>query len=183
MGLSMIAIGICGIPVYASIANRFGKRLAMMAVLVSSIVVFVATWWLYDPTKPWLQTFASGFIAFTQAGFWMLYGSIGADIIDYDEAETGKRREGAFTACGSWIMKFGQAIALTATGWLLKATGFDQALGANQTEQSLFWIRFLLAAIPVCGLVLGMIALMRYGLTPQKLAEIRAKLEARRGRV
>jgi GPH family glycoside/pentoside/hexuronide:cation symporter len=80
-------------------------------------------------------------------------------------------------------MKFGQAIALTATGWLLKATGFDQALGANQTEQSLFWIRFLLAAIPVCGLVLGMIALMRYGLTPQKLAEIRAKLEARRGRV
>jgi GPH family glycoside/pentoside/hexuronide:cation symporter len=183
MGLSGMVLGICGIPVYAGIAHRYGKRIAMGAVQLSAIVVFIATWWLYDPSIPWIQVFASGFIAFTAAGFWMLYGSIGADIIDYDEVETGKRREGAFSACGSWIMKVGMALGAWAAGELLNATGFDQALGGNQTPQAIFWIRFLLAAIPVAGLLVAMAALMRYGLTEEKLAEIRMKLEARRGKV
>ena len=41
----------------------------------------------------------------------MLYGSMTADVMDYDELESGKRREGAFAACGSWIMKFGDGLA------------------------------------------------------------------------
>jgi GPH family glycoside/pentoside/hexuronide:cation symporter len=93
------------------------------------------------------------------------------------------RREGAFTACGSWIMKVGQAVGIGFSGVVLSATGFDAALGGAQTESAIFNIRFYLAAIPIVGLVLALIILSRLGLTDQRVREIRRELEARRGRV
>jgi len=44
-------------------------------------------------------------------------------------------------------------------------------------------VRFLLASIPIVGLFLAMVALARFPLSQQKMAEIRAALEARRGKV
>ena len=183
MGVAGMVLGFCGIPVYAFIANRLGKRGGIMAVLGTAVAVFVGTWWLYDPTRPWLQPFATGMIAFTGAGFWMLDGAIGADVIDYDELETGKRREGAFTACGSWIMKVGMAIGAGASGIILSATGFDAALGGDQTPHTLFMIRFLLAAVPIAGILLALVMIYYFPLTPAKMVEIRTKLEERRGKV
>jgi GPH family glycoside/pentoside/hexuronide:cation symporter len=183
MGLSGMAFGFCGIPVYAYAAKRLGKKRGMMTVQLSAIAVFISTWWLYTPDVRWLQVIASGLIAFTSAGFWMIYGSISADVMDYDELETGKRREGAFSACGSWIMKFGMAIGGWATSEILARTGFDATLGGNQSVQTIFTIRILLAAVPIAGLVLAFVMLARLGLTQAKMAEVRAKLEARRGLV
>lgn len=183
MGLSGMGLGLCGIPVYAYAAKRLGKKRGMMLVQVSAMAVFAGTWWLYNPEIVWLQVFASGLIAFTSAGFWMLYGSISADVMDCDELETGKRREGAFSACGSWIMKFGMGMGNWASGEILANTGFDATLGGNQTPHAIFMIRILLAAIPICGLVLAFVMLARVGLTQQKMAEVRGQLEARRGEV
>jgi len=183
MGLSGMVFGLMGIPVYASVARRWGKRIAMGSVQITAILVFVGTWWLYTPEIHWLQIFASGLIAFTGAGFWMIFGSIGADIVDYDERDTGKRREGAFSACGSWIMKAGMALGAWGSGEILGRTGFDADLGGNQTPEAIFWIRFLLAAIPIAGLIVAFVALSRFGLTEASLAQIRHDLEARRGKV
>jgi GPH family glycoside/pentoside/hexuronide:cation symporter len=183
MGLSGMALGLCGVPVYTIAARKLGKKRGMLAVQVSAIAVFIGTWWLYTPDVRWLQTLASGLIAFTSAGFWIIYGSISADVMDCDELETGKRREGAFSACGSWIMKFGMGIGNWASSEILAATGFDAALGGAQSEATLLTIRLLLAGIPVLGLILAMVLLARLGLTPQKMAEVRTQLEARRGQV
>jgi GPH family glycoside/pentoside/hexuronide:cation symporter len=182
MGLSNSVLGIVGVSVFAFLAHHLTKRGAMALVQLSAIAVFIGTWWLYTPDIVWLQIFASGLIAFTGAGFWMLYGSIGADIIDYDELESGKRREGAFTACGSWIMKVGQAVGIGASGFVLSATGFDSNLGAGQSPGAIWNIRFYLAAIPVIGLVIALVMLARLSLTDKRVAEIRSELEARRGR-
>ena len=103
--------------------------------------------------------------------------------MDYDELETGKRREGAFSACKSWIVKVGMALGALASGELLSRTGFDAKLGAAQSPQALFLIRFLLAFIPVIGLVMAAFALSRFPLTEAKMADIRRQLEAKRGTV
>lgn len=183
MGLSGMVFGFIGIPTFAFTARKLGKRYAVMVILSAAILVFIGTWWFYNPQIRWLQIFASGLIAFTGAGFWMMDGSIRADVIDYDELETGKRREGAFVACDSWISKVGMAIGAGASGVILSATGFDATLGGNQTEHSLFMIRFLLAAVPIAGICVGLAMIYIFPLTPQKMAEIRTQLEARRGKV
>lgn len=183
MGLTGMALGLAGIPVYSFIARKLGKKLGMIVVQVCAIGGFIATWWLYNPAIQWLQVVSCGLTAFTGAGFWMLYGSMTADVIDYDELESGQRREGAFAACASWTMKVGVALGSWASGEILERTGFDSTLGGNQTEHAIFMIRILLASIPVVGLVVALAFLIRFPLTQQKMAEIRQKLEARRGTV
>jgi GPH family glycoside/pentoside/hexuronide:cation symporter len=182
MGVMGMVLGFCGIPVFAFIARRLGKLRAMMCVLGLAIAVFIGTWWLYTPAVVWLQVFASGTIAFIGAGFWMLVGSIGADVMDYDELEGGRRREGSFSACGSWINKVGMAGGAGVSFFILEWVGFDSNT-AHQSAHTIFMIRFLLAAIPIVGLVLAMIALARFPLTQEKMHEIRTALEARRGKV
>jgi GPH family glycoside/pentoside/hexuronide:cation symporter len=182
MGVMGMVMGFLGIPVYAFIARRLGKLNALMCVLGSGIAVFVGTWWLYTPAIVWLQIFASGSIAFVGAGFWTIIGSVGADVMDYDELEGGRRREGSFSACGSWINKVGMAVGAAVSFFILQWVGVDSAVDI-QTPHTIFMIRFLLAAIPIVGLVLAMIALARFPLTQEKMAEIRQQLEARRGKV
>lgn len=182
MGVCGMVLGFCGIPVFAIIARRFGKRHAMAAVLLTAIAVFIATWWLYTPRLQWLQLFATGLIAFTGAGFWLLDGSIRADIIDYDELETGKRREGSFAACISWIGKVGMAVGAGISFYILDWIGFDNA-AAHQTAHTIWLIRFLLAAIPIVGLTIALVALARFPLSQETMADIRRDLEARRGTV
>ncbi|HVW21495.1 MAG TPA: MFS transporter [Opitutaceae bacterium] len=181
MGVSGMILGFLGIPTFTAVARRLGKRHSMRTVMCIAIAAFVATWWLYDPARPWLQPLASGFIAFIGAGFWTLDGSMLADIIDYDELATGNRREGVFASAGSWIMKCGMALGAGAAGFILSGTGFDVALGGNQTAHSIFMIRLLLGVIPILGLLLSLLALARYTLSQEVMADIRRQLEARRG--
>jgi GPH family glycoside/pentoside/hexuronide:cation symporter len=182
MGIMSMVLGFLGIPTFAFIAGRVGKTKAMGCVFMSAMAVFVATWWLYNPDIVWLQIFASGLIAFIGAGFWTLWGSMTADVVDYDELHGGRRREGAFAASNSWIIKFGMAVGAGISFFILDWVGFDSKLGV-QTEHTLFMVRFLFAAIPIAGLCGALVALARFRLTPERMAEIRLELESRRGKV
>lgn len=182
MGVAGMVLGFLGIPAFALLARGFGKRHAMAVVLATTILVFIGTWWLYTPKIVWLQLLATGLIAFTGAGFWLLDSSMRADILDYDERNTGKRREGAFESCISWIGKVGMAVGAGVSFFILDWVGFDSS-AAHQSAHTLFMIRFLFAAIPIVGLVIALFALARFPLTQETMTEIRRELEARRGRV
>jgi GPH family glycoside/pentoside/hexuronide:cation symporter len=183
MGVAGMVLGFLGVPTVQLVAGRLGKRLGMICVLWATIAVFLAAWWLYTPAVVWLQIFATGLIAFTGAGFWVLKDSMTADVVDYDELKGGRRREGAFASSNSWIIKFGMAIGAGISFFILDWVGFDSKLGGNQTEHTLFMVRFLFSGLPVAGLLLALLAMARFPLTPAKMAEIRQQLEARRGTV
>ncbi|MEM9159055.1 MAG: MFS transporter [Verrucomicrobiota bacterium] len=183
MGLAGMGFGFLAAPTFAKISKIAGKTKAMMIVQVCAIAVFVGTWWFYDPNIKWLQFFASGLISFTATGFWLILSSIGADVIDYDEWQNGKRREGAFSACTSLILKFGMIGTTAATGYILTWIGFDADLGGDQSDSTIFWIRFLFLAVPIVSLIGALVALSFFPLTHRKMNEIRSALEARRGAV
>jgi GPH family glycoside/pentoside/hexuronide:cation symporter len=183
MGLSGMAFGFAGIPFFAWIARRHGKRVGLATVLSLAICAFIGDWWLYDPVRPYLQLFACGFVAFTGAGFWTLYNATLGDVVDHDELQTGQRREGSFSACQSWISKLGIALGTGASGWILQFTGFDAKLEGAQSPEVIFAIRILLSSIPVIGLVLALFSLLRFELTEARMLEIRGQLEAKRGQV
>jgi len=183
MGIGGMVLGAIGVPVFALLARRLGKRQALSIVFICAISGFVASWWLYTPSIQWLQIASTGITAFIGSGFWTIWPSMVADVVDYDELHSGRRREGSFAACNSWINKVGMALGAGTSFGLLGWIGFDSKLGTHQTEHTLFMIRFLFAAIPVVGLTFALIALCRFPLTQERMAEIRAQLEARRGLV
>ena len=182
MGVSGMGFGFAGIPFFTTIARHFGKPRALAVVFSLAIAAFIGDWWFYDPQHPALQLLACGCVAFTGAGFWILISSVIADVIDYDELETGQRREGSFAACQSWITKVGIALGVGSSGWILQFTGFDSKLPA-QSEHAIFMIRILLSSIPVLGLFIALLVVLRFPLTEQRMHDIRARLEARRGSV
>jgi GPH family glycoside/pentoside/hexuronide:cation symporter len=182
MGISGMVMGLAGIPFAVWVARRWGKRNALVTVLALAMVAFIGDWFFYNPEWPWLQLLASGCVAFTGAGFWTIYGSTMADVIDHDELETGQRREGSFAACQSWISKVGLALGNGASGWVLQFTGFDSKLPV-QSEHAIWLIRVMLTCIPVVGLGLAIAVILRFGLTEQRMHDIRLGLEARRGAV
>jgi GPH family glycoside/pentoside/hexuronide:cation symporter len=182
MGAAWMIGGFIGPPVLAAICRRLGKQPSMLLALGIGFAAYGATWFLYTPSLPWLQVLSSGSMAFVAASYYMLDQTIGADIMDYDELNTGKRREGAFSACGSWMNKAGNALGYFLAGQVLALTGFA-ADKAAQSPETIFWIRALLAGIPIAGVCLAALFWWRYPLTQQKVAEIRQQLEIRRGKV
>jgi glycoside/pentoside/hexuronide:cation symporter, GPH family len=182
MGFSFMAGGFLGAPFFGWVGKRFDKRQAVMLVGITGICAYGGSWFTYNPSLPWLQLLASGSMAFASAGFWVMNGSMGADTMDYDELTTGKRREGSFSACSSWIMKAANALGILASGVILDSTGFLASKG-TQAAETLFSMRLALAVIPIAGIGLALLTIWTYPLTKRRMLEIRQQLEARRGTV
>jgi len=182
MGVAFMLGGLIGIPLLANLSHRIGKRQAAVVACAVGICGYGGSWFLYTPAIQWLQTIASGLMGMAAASLWMLHSSIGADIVDYDELKTGKRREGAFTACASYILKLGNSFGYYLSGLILTWSGFTWKLKV-QAPETIFWIRFSLASLPIAGLIIAIIFVLRVPLTRQKSEEIRRSLEVRRGTV
>jgi len=182
MGVAFMIGGLIGVPVHATLAHHIGKRHAAVIACLIGICGYGGSWFLYTPNIIWLQTIASGLMGMCAASLWMLHSSIGADIIDDDEYNTHERREGSFTACASYILKLGNSLGYYFSGLILTWVGFTWKLKI-QAPETILGIRASLASLPVVGLIIAIIFVLRVPLTKQKVEETRRKLEERRGRV
>jgi GPH family glycoside/pentoside/hexuronide:cation symporter len=182
MDIAFMLGGLIGAPVLNRIAHIIEKRSAVVVAAIVGIIGYGGSWYLYTPLVPWLQTFSSGLMGMASSGLWMLHSSITADIIDYDELNTGKRREGSFTACSSYVLKLGNSLGYFVSGLILKWAGFNSDI-VTQSPHTIFWIRAMLACIPVLGMLLAIFFILRMTLTKSRCAEIRALLEKLRGTV
>ncbi len=182
MGVAFMVGGLIGVPLHAALSHRIGKREAAVVACLVGICGYGGSWFLYTPAIQWLQTISSCLMGMAAASLWMLHSSIGADVIDYDELNTGIRREGSFTACASYILKLGNSLGYYFSGLILTWSGFTWQLQV-QAPQTIHWIRSSLASLPIAGLIVAIIFVLRVPLTKQKSEEIRKNLEARRGTV
>jgi GPH family glycoside/pentoside/hexuronide:cation symporter len=182
MGLAYMFGGLIGAPILNRVAYYLGKRSALITTSCIGIGAYAGSWYLYTPHIQWLQTVAAGLMGLTASGLWMLYGSICADVIDYDELHTGKRREGSFTSCGTYILKLGSALGGLLAGYVISSVGGNAALQAGAPE-TILRIRIMLSAIPIVGMILVIVFISQVPLTKKICEEIRLKLEARRGQV
>jgi GPH family glycoside/pentoside/hexuronide:cation symporter len=182
VGLAFMIGGLLGAPLLNRVAASIGKRNAVVVAASIGITGYGGAWFLYNPLIPWLQTIASGIMGLAASGLWMLHGSIGADVIDQDELETGSRREGSFTACGSYILKLGNSVGGLVSGAILTWAGRSSAF-VVQAPETIFWTRLMLSTVPVIGLAFAIAAILQLDLTKQRCEETRLALEKRRGQV
>jgi GPH family glycoside/pentoside/hexuronide:cation symporter len=100
-----------------------------------------------------------------------------------DELVTNERREGMYGSIFWWVVKLGMAAALAAGGFLLNATGFDVALEGDQSERTIFLLRFFDAFIPFVTSGVAIWAIATFSITEARAHEIRRELEQRRGKL
>ncbi len=181
--IGYFACGVMGVFAAGWIAHRFGKGKALLFTLGTGIFAFGSSWWMYTPGNGWLVVANTALTGFSSTGLWVILPSMCVDVVDDDEIRSGQRREGAFTSWYSWIMKFGMAVSFLAANELLEIVGYRQSLGGDQAPETIWWIRFLFAGIPIVAQLIALGLLAFYPLSRERMQAIRLELEARRGAV
>jgi len=173
----------CAIFIVTKLSTLYGKRNAFFITIAISIFGYALKWVCFTPDHPQLVLIPPIFFAFGLGGLFTLMGSMVADVCDLDELNTGERREGMFGSIFWWVVKLGLAAAMAAGGFLLNATGFDVALAGEQSAETLYFMRLADVLVPVTCSVIAIWMVATYPITESVAAEVRQKLEKRRGKM
>ena len=104
--------------------------------------------------------------------------AIKGDVIDYDEYETGERKEGTYLAAWNLAAKLGTGLMIALSGWALEGAGF--VANQPQSELTLWTIKGMTGGAPFLCLLIGMVIFSRFSLDAAQAAEIRAAIASRR---
>lgn len=170
------------IPIVAYMSKVMGKQKAFIWSQSLSILGYASLLFLFVPGKPYLFLIALPFISFGIGSLFTLMMSMTSDVIDIDELNTGKRREGIFGAIYWWMVKFGLAIAGGLTGIILWYIDFNSG-AATQTYETMFELRMFFSAVPVIGTLFALWAMWNYDVNEEKSHEIRAQLERKKAAI
>ena len=104
------------------------------------------------------------------------------DIIEFDQAETGERREGSYYAFASFFQKVATGIAIWGMGQALAATGYLTPIQGqplpDQPAAAVDAIRFFMGPIPAVLLLVAIIFAWRFNITRQSHRAMVEKLKS-----
>lgn len=118
-------------------------------------------------------------VSFGVATAYVVPWAILPDVIELDELNTGKRREGAFYSFMTLLQKMGLAVGIFLVSLALETSGFDKD-ALTQPGSALLAIRFFMGPVPLGLLLAGMVLAYFYPITKAVHAEILLKLSERR---
>jgi glycoside/pentoside/hexuronide:cation symporter, GPH family len=168
--------GILLLPVWVRLAHRFGRKETWIASMAVNTGAFIGVFFL----GPGDTAAYAVLVVISGIGFGAtlaLPSAIQADVIDYDELKTGRRREGQYIGLWSIAKKMAAAVGVGLGLAVLGAVGYTP--NAVQTESVRLTLRILYALVPsVCNLLAIVIALY-YPITNDIHGRIRAAIDRR----
>ncbi|AGF51945.1 melibiose carrier protein [Synechocystis sp. PCC 6803] len=139
--------------------------------------------WLVQPGQVALLYTLAIFAGVGVSVAYLIPWSMIPDVVDLDELNTGKRREGFFYAFMVLLQKVGLALGLFLVGLTLEASGFIARIPGEpipiQPDSALWAIRFAVAPLPAFFLLGGLILAIFYPITRAVHTDIRQQLQAR----
>ena len=179
----LVTTGILCIPFYTLLGERYDKKTIVGFMLLGTMFGHILNYFLMTPAMPYLQIIPGIFESCAISAVWLFVPSMKADIADYDEVQTTRRREGALNAFFSWFIKAGLACSMGLGGLVLQVSGFDVKLAHEQPARVLHTMLLLYVALPLIIWGCGLVFVWLYPLNRQSMAVIRTNLEARRGKI
>lgn len=167
------------IPAVTWMSKRMGKIKAFMWAQGISIIGYIMMYFLFVPGKPWLYLIALPFFSFGIGSLFTIMMSMTADVIDIDELNSGKRREGIFGAIYWWMVKVGFAIAGGLSGVIIGVVGFNPELATTEQQGAVDGLHAFFCFFPAVGTIIAMLIMKNYDVTEERANEIRAELDKR----
>jgi GPH family glycoside/pentoside/hexuronide:cation symporter len=168
------------IPTVAWMSKKLGKKKAFMISQSISLIGYILLYFLFIPGKPWMYIIALPFFSFGIGSLFTIMMSMTADVIDIDEINTGKRREGIFGAIYWWMVKVGFGIAGALSGVIISVVGFNPDLSTLDQQSAVEGLHAFFCFFPMGGTILAMFVMRNYSITEEKSKEISAILSKRR---
>ena len=168
------------IPAVAWMSKKLGKKKAFMLSQSISLVGYIMLYFLFIPGKPWMYIIALPFFSFGIGSLFTIMMSMTADVIDIDELNTGKRREGIFGAIYWWMVKVGYGIAGALSGVIITIVGFNSDLATTDQQAAVDALHAFFCFFPMIGTILAMLIMRNYNITEERALEIRSQLAERK---
>ena len=151
-------------------AYALGLGMACVAVVATFFLPQGSSWAIYVVAAVAGMGFSANFVC-----PWSML----PDVIEYDELETGERREGVYYGMWAFCAKLADALGIAVSGWSLRWFGY--VADVPQTETALLGIRLFFGIVPVVLILIGLPLLIWYPITRESHAKVRAQLGARAG--
>ena len=103
--------------------------------------------------------------------------SLLADVIDWEESQSGERREGIYAAAWGITWKAAVAVISAVTGAALSASGFVP--NVEQTRTAALTLHALFSLTPLAVFAAAALIFRRFRITAEEHARIRAAIEQR----
>jgi len=171
------------IPAVAWMSKKLGKKKAFMLSQSISLIGYIMLYFLFIPGKPWMYIIALPFFSFGIGSLFTIMMSMTADVIDIDEINTGKRREGIFGAIYWWMVKVGYGIAGALSGVIITVVGFNSDLATTDQQAAVDGLHAFFCFFPMVGTIFAMLIMRNYSITEERAHEIRAELEKRKTQI
>ena len=170
------------IPIVTWMSKKMGKKKAFLWAQGISIAGYIMLYFLFVPGKPWMYIIGLPFFSFGIGSLFTIMMSMTADVIDIDELNTGKRREGIFGAIYWWMVKVGFAIAGALSGVIIDVVGFNPDLATVDQQGAVDGLHAFFCFFPMVGTLIAMWIIKDYDVSEARANEIRAELDRRKGK-
>jgi len=170
-------VGVVCLPLWTRAARRVGKKPAWLTAMALSVAAFSGAFFL-GPGDTWWY---GAIVVVSGIGFGaglVLPASLVADTIDYDEWQTGHRREGLYYGLWSIVTKVSAAIGAAAALPALERAGYV-AQATTQPESVSLALRTMYAAVPCLCYAAAFLVAVRFPIDERRHGEIRRALDAR----
>ncbi len=165
-------------PFFIRLSKKVGKKNLWFGAMLVAASQFMLAFFLITPGEfsylIWFGTFIFGMCSGAGA---VVAPSIKADIIDFDEYQTGERKEGAYLAVWNLIRKAAGSVVALLTGLVLQLNGFVP--NVVQSYEIQLWILGLFSLLPGLCYLAGAIIWYRFSFNETEHAAVREALESR----
>ncbi len=168
------------IPVVTWMSKVIGKKKAFLLSQGISVIGYILLYFLFIPGKPWMYIIALPLFSFGIGSLFTIMMSMTADVIDIDELNSGKRREGIFGAIYWWMVKVGFAIAGGLSGVIIAVVGFNPELATTDQQSAVDGLHAFFCFVPMAGTLIAMYVMKDYNVDEKRAKEIRQELESRK---
>jgi Na+/melibiose symporter-like transporter len=166
-------------PLWFALSQRFGKRRAMLMGLGMGCVTPFG-WLIVQPgARGAMLVFMIG--AGIVTGSLTLVMSSAADIVDFDELETGERRAGAYFGIWTLGLKTTSAIGILISGAVLELVGYVPDQPQNTT--AMWYLLLIVGPLQATVHFVGLLIFRRFRFEADDVARVQATLQERRAAV
>jgi glycoside/pentoside/hexuronide:cation symporter, GPH family len=173
-----LVTGIVFIPFWNMVGKKLGK---IKAYKIGLLILSVMQLSLFFTGPDYMSLFylqifllGIGFSSFQLFPFSML-----PDTIEYDQLNSGMRREGIFSGMWASGQKVAYSVGPAIVGIFLGIFHFDESLGNSQPDSVALGIRLVFCVFPAAMFLLSFIPFKKYDLTEAKFEEIKGLIASR----
>ena len=172
------------LPVWAWASRRLGKK----RVYYVGIAIFIPILLALSVIQPGQITYLYALSVPAGVSVSMLLlipWSMLPDVVDYDELQTGQRREGVYYGLFVFMQNVGLTGVLAVSAWILELAGYvnPDVAGAfvAQPETVQTALRLMVSLFPALLIALSLPLAIAYPITRQRFEAMRAELKSRQG--